>query len=152
METHRSRQLANLSLKRRMAGVTLLELMAVVMIVGVLAALALPSYRQYEIRAQRTEAKAALLQLATNEERWYLQNNSYSNDPTVLGFSSSKTENGAYQLSVASADLRTTYKATATPVSGGSIDMTADADCAAFSLDSQGAKSVSGTLSVDRCW
>jgi type IV pilus assembly protein PilE len=152
MERHSSRRPANVSLKRRMAGITLLELMAVVMIIGVLAAVALPSYRQYEIRAQRTEAKSALLQLATNEERWYLQNNTYSNDPTVLGFATGKTENGAYQLSVASADLRTTYKATATPVSGGSIDMTADTDCAAFSLDSQGVKSVSGTLPVERCW
>ena len=53
--------------KRRQQGVTLLELMAVVMVIGVLGAIAIPSYRQYTMRAQRTEAKTALLQLATNQ-------------------------------------------------------------------------------------
>ena len=62
---------------RRTAGVTLLELMAVVMVIGVLAVIAVPSYRQYVLRAQRTEAKSALLQLATNQERFYLASRTY---------------------------------------------------------------------------
>ena len=62
---------------RRMAGVTLLELMAVVVVIGILGMIALPSYRQYVMRAQRTDAKTALLQLQTNQERFYLSNRRY---------------------------------------------------------------------------
>ena len=63
-----------LSLKRQSQGVTLLELMIVVVIIGLLSIIAVPSYRQYSIRAHRTEAKTALIRLATNQERFYLQN------------------------------------------------------------------------------
>ena len=45
----------------RQAGVTFIELMAVVLIIAILGLIALPSYRQYAIRAHRTEGKAALL-------------------------------------------------------------------------------------------
>ena len=60
--------------KRRQHGVTLLELMAVVMVIGILGMIAIPSYRQYVTRAQRVEAKTALLRLQTNQERFYLAN------------------------------------------------------------------------------
>ena len=62
---------------QRVRGVTLLELMAVVVVIGILSIVALPSYRQYVLRAQRTEAKSALLRLATNQERYYLGNRTY---------------------------------------------------------------------------
>ncbi len=78
----------NTSNRRRMAGVTLLELMAVVMVIGILGIIALPSYRQYVMRAQRTEAKTALLRLQTNQERFYLANRRYgaTADLAALGF------------------------------------------------------------------
>ena len=63
--------------RRSMLGVTLLELMAVVMVIGILGMIAIPSYRQYVMRAQRAEAKTALLQLQTNQERFYLANRTY---------------------------------------------------------------------------
>ena len=66
-----------LTARRDMLGVTLLELMAVIMIIGILAMIAIPGYRQYVMRAQRAEAKSALLQLQTNQERFYLQNRIY---------------------------------------------------------------------------
>ena len=74
---------------KKMRGITLLELMIVVMIVGVLAAIAYPNYRDAAARAKRNEAKAALLQIATNQERFYLNNNTYTNDMTQLGFDAS---------------------------------------------------------------
>lgn len=73
-------------MRKTMRGVTLTELMIVVVIIGILTAIAYPSYRQYAARAKRTEAKAALLQIATNQERFYLQNNTYTTDMTALGF------------------------------------------------------------------
>ena len=59
------------------SGVTLIELMVVVIVLGTLAVIAVPSYQQYMMRARRSEAKTGLLRLAANQERFYLQNNRY---------------------------------------------------------------------------
>ncbi len=69
-----------MTLRRHHRGVTLVELLIVIVIIAILGLIAVPSYRQYSMRAQRTEAKTALLRLAANQERFYLQNNTYTND------------------------------------------------------------------------
>src|SRR5688572_1247104 len=66
----------------RQRGVTLLELMAVISILAILASIALPTYRRYLIRSQRTEAKIALLQLQTAQEKFYMQNNAFTDNLT----------------------------------------------------------------------
>jgi type IV pilus assembly protein PilE len=138
------------TLRRRQWGVTLLELMAVVMVIGVLGMIAIPSYRQYVMRAQRTEAKTALLQLQTNQERFYLANRTYSGDPDQLGFVGDLTERGTYTLAIAGANA-TGYTATATPRAGAAIDMTADAQCTQFSITAQGVRAATGTDAAN-CW
>jgi type IV pilus assembly protein PilE len=95
--------------RKRIQGVTLIELMIVVVIVSILAAIAYPSYRQYVQRAKRTEAKAALLQIATNQERHYLDNNEYTTDMRLLGFPAEEdvpTGSGVYLVKVTFADAR----------------------------------------------
>jgi type IV pilus assembly protein PilE len=136
--------------KRRQHGMTLLELMAVVMVIGILGMIAIPSYRQYTMRAQRTEAKAALMRLQTNQERFYLANRTYSGDPVALGFAGSITERGAYALTIVGADA-TGYTATATPRVGGAIDMTNDAQCTSFSVTATGVRTATGTTAAT-CW
>ncbi len=59
-------------------GFTLLELMIVVAIVGILAAVALPSYRKYIVRSARIAAQAELLELAGLQEKIFLNLNSYT--------------------------------------------------------------------------
>jgi type IV pilus assembly protein PilE len=139
---------------RRMAGVTLLELMAVVVVVGILAMIALPSYRQYVMRAQRTDAKTALLQLATNQERFYLQGRRYGTVAELQAVNllpnPARSEHGSYQITIAGANANT-YTATATPVAGSNPDMTADAMCTTFSLTAQGVKTATGTTPTS-CW
>jgi type IV pilus assembly protein PilE len=135
---------------------SLIELLTVVCIIAILGLIAIPSYRQYTIRAHRTEGKAAMLRLATNQERFYLQNHRYSD--TVdgsLGFTAPKSENGVYALTLATANGWTQdYTVTATPVAGGGtngVDQSSDNDCTSFSLTSAGAKSATGAR-PDTCW
>ena len=139
---------------RRQRGVTLLELMAVISILAILASIALPTYRRYLIRSQRTEAKIALLQLQTAQEKFYMQNNSFTDNltdasPTGLGLAST-TETGKYTIEVDLADDGQTYDATATPAEGGGqVD---DTDCATFSINQRGRKDVTGPAGVQTCW
>ena len=92
-------------------GVTLLELMVVVVVVAILGMIALPSYRQYSMRAQRTEAKTALLQLATAQERFYLQNNTYTANFAALQLTG-MSENNVYTLAVPLANAARTTSPT----------------------------------------
>jgi type IV pilus assembly protein PilE len=101
---------------RKMRGVTLVELMIVILIIGILAAVAYPNYRDFVARSHRNEAKAALMQIATNQERFYLNNHFYTDNMTNLGFGVANdlvTDTGSYRISVAGANAAT-YTATAT--------------------------------------
>jgi len=142
-----------LGLRSAAQGITLLELMVVVVVIGVLATIAIPSYRQYSMRAQRTAAKTALLRLATNQERFYLQNNTYTNNLAALGFPGGVSEKGVYQLQVTVAN-NITYQAQATPMPGGGfngIDMNADGDCQLFSINAQGVRAAIPDPNTS-CW
>jgi type IV pilus assembly protein PilE len=136
--------------KHRQQGMTLLELMAVVMVIGVLGMIAIPSYRQYTMRAHRVDAKTALLRLQTNQERFYLQNRTYSDDPDELGFAGDISERGAYALTITGANA-TGYTATARPRAGGAFDQRSDAQCTSFSITAQGVRGATGTDAAS-CW
>ena len=120
-----------------MRGVTLMELMIVVVIIGILAAISYPNYREFVTRAKRTEARAALLKIATNQEKYYLQNNIFTTDLTDLGFNASPytTDSGTFSVSITSADASNfTAEADYIPVD-------AEADkCNLFKIDARGQK------------
>lgn len=135
-----------MNIRRYTRGVTLLELMIVVVIVGILAAIAYPNYREFTARAKRNEAKAALLKIATNQERFYLQNNVFTTDLTQLGFASSPytTDTGTYVVTIGTADA-SNYSATA-------LYQLADAEadkCMTFGIDGRGIKS---SAPYTDCW
>jgi type IV pilus assembly protein PilE len=133
--------------KRYMGGVTLIELMIVVVIVAILAMVSYPSYRDFAARAKRNEAKAALLKAATNQERFYLQNNQFSTDLNELGFSANpfKTDSGSYVITVVAPTPAANFTVTATYQLTG----TEAAKCGAFTIDGRGVK----TSSPDTdCW
>src|SRR5437879_8680637 len=119
----------------RMLGMTLIELMVVVAIVAILASLAVGSYRRYVLRANRTDATSALLRIQVAQEKYFLQNNTYTTDvtdlpPTGLGVAS-PTTNGFYTLAVtgdpaSTNNIATSFKATATATGA----QTADTSCA----------------------
>lgn len=141
--------------RARQRGVTLIELMIVVIVVAILGMIAIPSYRAYTVRAHRTEAKSALLRLATNEERFYLQNNAYTLNPVDLGFVGNLSENGVYTLAIVSPNgVTQDFRATATPTPGGGtngVNMADDTECASYTIDSAGVRSAAPDPSGS-CW
>jgi type IV pilus assembly protein PilE len=141
-------------LRSRMRGMTLLELMAVIMVIGVLGVIAIPSYRQYVMRAHRAEAKSALLQLQTNQERYYLANRTYGTVAQLVTAnllnSGGLSERGTYAITLTGVSA-TGYLATASPASGGAFDMSADAQCTTFTINAQGVRGATGTTAAT-CW
>ena len=129
-----------------MCGITLIELMIVVVVVSILAAVAFPNYQEFTARSKRTEARAALLRLATNQERFYLNNNTFTTDMTQIGFSSNPyiTETGYYVVAVTSA-TPSNFSATATYQKGGSEA----GRCLTFTIDGRGQKS---SAPETNCW
>jgi type IV pilus assembly protein PilE len=106
-------------------GFTLIELLVAVAIVGILAAIAIPNYSNYVIRSSRAAAQTQLLQLASLEEKIYLNSNAYSANMTTayngtsaggLGATTGLTSDGKYTLTVVSPGQ--TFTITATPVAG----------------------------------
>ena len=137
-----------------MLGVTLLELMAVVLVIGVLGMIAIPSYRQYTMRAQRTEAKSALLQLQTNQERFYLTNRTYGTVAQLVAANlltaGGLSERGTYTITI-DAPSAAGYTARARPTAGAAIDMTVDAQCTEFNINAQGVRGATGSAAAN-CW
>jgi prepilin-type N-terminal cleavage/methylation domain-containing protein len=69
---------------RKQKGFTLIELMIVVAIIGILAAIAIPQFASYRKRAQDSAAKSALKNMATAQEDYYAQYNTYTETDTLL--------------------------------------------------------------------
>jgi type IV pilus assembly protein PilE len=120
--------------RRAHLGFTLIELMITVVIVGILAAVALPSYRNYVVRSARIQAQNELLQLAGLQEKIFLNSNAYTPNVTTayngtaaggLGWSAANDTRYTFSLAAdaagtAMAANAQTYVLTATPVVGGS--------------------------------
>ena len=140
------------------AGVTLIELMITLVIVGILASIAYPSYQDYLARANRAEAAAILLENAQILERNYTTANRYDNDqsdglgdaPVIIDQSPNSDGAAKYDITVVSdAD---SFTLSATPTATGPM---ADDDlCETLTLDHTGKKDVANgaTGSVSDCW
>jgi len=149
-------------MKANQTGVTLVELMIVLIVIAILAAVAIPSYREYVLRSQRSDAKEAVLRLATAQEKFYLQNNRYAIDderddapPAGLGIDDS--ERGWYTLAVVEPtdvdDATDGFIVRATAPAGS--QQFNDTDCRTFQVDDRGVRTATDAGGDDNtagCW
>jgi len=129
-------------------GFTLIELMIVVAILGILAAIAIPAYSDYVIQARRAEAKDAILSIQLAQEKWRANNNSYGS-LTDLGFADPfVTDN--YSTAVTGTSP-TAYTITATATGS---QASKDSACKNFSTNQSNVQSVSGSYisTPEKCW
>jgi type IV pilus assembly protein PilE len=150
---------------RQQHGFTLIELMIVVAIIAVLAAIAYPNFQEYLLKSGRSDGHAKLTQVMQAQERFYSQNQRYTGNLGAtaagnpgLAFPGTATDapvisdeqrySIAAEVCAAGTPLTRCVRLVATAVG----PQAADAQCGNLSLNSQGIKGRSGTGTVQSCW
>lgn len=138
-------------MSQRQAGVSLIELLTVVIIIGILATIAYPSYRQQVLRSGRTEAKAALMQSAQGLEKCFTLFGAYDAAgcaiATNLAPPGIASNEGLYRVSLAAIGAAS-FTLQAVPQQG----QTSDVACGTFTLTQNGLRGVQGPSGVPACW
>ena len=143
----------------RQMGVTLLEIMVVLVVISIIVAYAYPSYTQFIIRAKRNAGTSMLLQIANRQQQFFMNNKQYSGSLAALGLPADTfmiTDDGSYcadadmdrvyNLSLSNATA-TTYTLTATPqLRQAAKDMA----CANLTLTHTGLKG--NSAGGNKCW
>jgi len=140
-------------IRKKSGGFSLIELMITVAIIGIIAAVALPSYTKYMEKTRRLDATSFLIEVAGEQIRFFSENNRYGATMAELGFGTADTadsEDGHYIVSITPNTARSSYVLTAAPVTGGLQDD--DTECASFTLTSSEQKGVTGTSDALGCW
>ena len=150
----------------RQQGFTLLELVITVAIIGILTAIAYPSYVKSVQKGKRTDAKVELLRIAQMQEGYFAQNMSYAKNLTQLGLASDtiSSEQDEYDLTVGTVTPGNctgtsaipsclSYRLDATPASTSA--QVHDTHCPKFTLSSTGQKGTSASATaaeIKKCW
>ncbi|KTD22410.1 type IV pilin protein [Legionella londiniensis] len=140
-------------------GFSLIELLIVLVIVGILASIAYPSYQEYITRARRSDGQAALLTLASRMERYYSEHNTYQTATIGTGnntdiLSSNLSPEGWYQLSISNATSNS-FTLQAAPLNA---QATNDTRCQTLTLNNIGVKGIAPgpagtpTGTANQCW
>lgn len=141
-------------------GFTLIELMIVLAIVAILAAVSYPSYIEQVIKGKRTDAHTALFNVAQQQEEFFVQKMQYAKDFQTLYGAGAAIANvpspeGEYDIIIENCadDPCMSYTITATPQAGKS--QVRDTKCASLSIDHLGQKTAKNSSNIDAsdlCW
>jgi type IV pilus assembly protein PilE len=137
-----------MAMKKSSKGFTLIELMIVVAIIGILAAIAYPSYEEQVRKSRRAEATEGLMDVAARMERYYADKGEYLG-ATIAGFwGDNETEEGWYQVGFTEL-TDDNYTIQAVPAGAQATDK-----CGNFTLTSLGIQGVNGgsLTDVNTCW
>lgn len=132
-------------------GLTFIELLITLTIIGILITLSYPTYLNYMMRIRRIDAQTALLDLANHLEQYYSENHTYSFAKQV--FSPKPSPEKEYMISIKQV-TSDAYTLQATPIHSQSHDLL----CQSFTLNSMGTKGIAEgplglpTGTVHQCW
>ena len=134
--------------RQRVAGLTLIELLCVISIIGILAAISYPMFAEQAAKGRRASARALMYEVLQHEERFYTENNTYTTDLTALGLPSPlQTDQGTHSVTLAigpTGDLTTSVSITGTAI-------VPDTHCTSLTLTSANAQSGTGSQPAV-CW
>jgi type IV pilus assembly protein PilE len=146
-------------------GFTLVELAVTMVLVAIVTAIAIPSYSNYVRQSRRTDAKSAILDLASLEERYFSTANAYTNLAANLGYaapgSTATLTNQVVGSGYYTVSIPTPTAATATTPAGYTITATAigdqlkDTSCYSFTVTQNGTRTALNSASADNtanCW
>lgn len=132
-------------------GMTLLELMIVIAIVGILAAIAIPAFNTQVMEARRADARNSLFDWQLRQAEYFADNLSYANVSTINGSGGNTVDSseGYYDVTATSSSS-SAFEMTATPKSG--TTQASDSECASYFCINQDGPLYTGSCAAQACW